>query len=297
MLVYCNGDSFTAGISLYDYVLPKYLGPMNKKQISSHSKNIKHFQKVKDTYDYKYVDYKSIKTINNTNLEFFDDKRLGAVQYSNVKHILEKQLAYPAQLEKVDSTIKTINAAIAGASITGIIYRTIIDLLDLKAAGQKIHRVVIQLTSASRGEFFSSIGKNLMTDLPLTHFNDPDHRRISKLVAITHTDEDFMIKYLYTVSMLKEVCLSITGKLPVIIDSYNGTFFDPVIKRLDDEIKNNNSSEYNHFNKLLEHSMYNIWNNNFMKNIANTVKRPLEHDEHYALTVHKKAAAELVELL
>jgi hypothetical protein len=97
--------------------------------------------------------------------------------------------------------------------------------------------------------------------------------------------------------MLKEVCLSITGKLPVIIDSYNGTFFDPVIKRLDDEIKNNNSGEYNHFNKLLEHSMYNIWNNNFMKNIADTVKRPLEHDEHYALTVHKKAAAELVELL
>tara|TARA_Y100000389_G_scaffold183648_1_gene201360 strand:+ start:876 stop:1769 length:894 start_codon:yes stop_codon:yes gene_type:complete len=297
MLVYCNGDSFTAGISLYDYVLPKYLGPMNKKQISNSSKNIKYFQKVKDTYDCKYVDYKSIKTINNTNLEFFDDKCLGAVQYSNVKHILEKQLAYPAQLEKVDRTIKTINAAIAGASITGIIYRTIIDLLDFKAAGQKIHRVVIQLTSASRGEFFSSIGQNLMTDRPLTHFNDPDHRRISKLVTITHTDEDFMIKYLYTVSMLKEVCLSITGKLPVIIDSYNGTFFDPVIKRLDDEIKNNNSGEYNHFNKLLEHSMYNIWNNNFMKNIANTVKRPLEHDEHYALTVHKKAAAELVELL
>ena len=56
-----------------------------------------------------------------------------------LKHILEKQLAYPAQLEKVDSTIKTINAAIAGASITGIIYRTIIDLLDFKAAGQKIN--------------------------------------------------------------------------------------------------------------------------------------------------------------
>ena len=297
MLVYCNGDSFTAGISLYDYVLPKYLGPMTKKQISNSSKNIKYFQKVKDMYDCKYVDYKSIKTINNTNLEFFDDNRLGAVQYSDVKHILEKQLAYPAQLEKVDKTIKTINAAIAGASITGIIYRTIIDLLDFKAAGQKIHRVVIQLTSASRGEFFSSIGQNLMTDRPLTHFNDPDHRRISKLVAITHTDEDFMIKYLYTVSMLKEVCLSITGKLPVIIDSYNGTFFDPVVKRLDNTIKNDNPSEYNQFEKILEHSMYNIWNNNFMKNIADTVKRPLEHDEHYALTVHKKAAAELVELL
>lgn len=297
MLVYCNGDSFTAGESLYDYVLPKYLGPMNKKEISTYSKNIKHFQKVKDTYDCKYVDYNSIKTINNTNLEFFDDKRLGAVQYCSVRNILEKQLAYPAQLEKVDKSINAINAAIAGASITGIVYRTIIDLLEFKAEGRKIHRVVIQLTSAGRGEFFSPNEKNLIMDRPFSYFNDSNHQRISKLVTITHTEEDFMVKYLYTVSLLKEVCLSITGKLPVIIDSFNGTYFDPVVKRLDNTIKNDNPSEYNQFEKILEHSMYNTWNNNFMKNIANTVKRPLEHDEHYALTVHKKAAAELVELL
>lgn len=296
MLVYVNGDSFTAGVGLYDYALPNYPGLFSFTDIESKKREIKDFADLKDRYLQKYIRYMDTHELKSS-LEFYDKFDDGLIKYHSVNNIFEKKLAFPNQIEKIDKSIKTINAAIPGASITGIVYRTVIDLLDYQAKGKKVDRVVIQLTSAGRDEFFAHNERNLMIDRPFHCFDDETHQKISKLLVTKYMHEDFMVKYLYTLSMLKQVCLTITGKLPIIIDSHNGNFFDSVISRLRNIIQNENPTEYEQFEKILEHSMYSIWNKNFMKNIANKLERPLEHDQHYGINVHEMTAIRVINLL
>lgn len=298
MLVYVNGDSFTAGVGLYDYILPQYPGLFSYNEIESRKKEIKSFMDIKDRYSQKYIRYNDTNVLQPS-LEFYDnfEDDSGLIRYHSVNNIFEKKLAYPAQIEKIDSSIKTINAAVPGASITGIVYRTVIDLLEYQAKSKKVDRVVIQLTSAGRNEFFAHTESNLMIDRPFNSFDEEIHQKISKLLVTRYMHEDFMIKYLYTLSMLKQVCISVTGKLPIIIDSHNGTFFDSVISRLSNIIRTLNPSEHDQFEKILEHSMYDIWNKSFMKNIADKLERPLEHDQHYGINVHKLTATGVVNLL
>jgi hypothetical protein len=297
MLIYCNGDSFTAGVGLGDYLIPTYPGVFSEDELESKKIEISKFSDTKSFfYRKKFVNYDEV-VDNKTVAKFYDDTNQSRVVYENVYSIVEKNLSYPAQLEKIDKSIKTINAARAGSSMGGICYRTILDLLNYKSQGIKIDLVIIQLTSIGRYEIFDTNQHDLMIDRPLSVFTDPLDINISKAIISRYTNEDYLIKFLFHLASLKETVISITGKSPLIIDSMNGEWILTNISSARHYIKNNNKECIDYFENLVNHSMINYSKLNLMRKCAKKIQRPFEHDGHYQIEVHKLTAQEIYKSL
>lgn len=197
MNIYCNGDSFTSGQEILDYQFEDFPG---------YSSNGSHLASDADRQ------WAAIR--NQKGARFF-----GSV---NNLQKQEKLSAWPGQLSKINSSIRAVNAGVPGSSMTGIANRTVVDLLQNRQA--KFDFVFIQLTSPTRFEFYNST-------LPESYFmrekaggwieNLPNEieREIARGYFKYYKDEDFSIKYLYTLINLKNAIKGITGTEPIFLMS------------------------------------------------------------------------------
>lgn len=297
MLVYCNGDSFTAGVHLSDHVYPKFPGTFTRDELKTKSAEIAQFVDVKTKYDRKFVRQDDLKN-RTDHLEFFDTMEPGRNIVQNCINELEKLYAYPAEIELLDSSIKTYNKGVPGASIGGICQRTILDLLELKSKNITVDAVVIQLTSIGRYEIYDFNHSYFILDRPLGYFKTSKlDQQISDAITLKYTDYDYVIKFLYHLITLKETVLSITGKLPILIDSMNGEHTQGLIKTTREHIKIVCPDSLEKFDLLVEHSMINTAHHMLMSNLAQQIERPYVFDGHYSAEVHKLTAQELIKLL
>jgi hypothetical protein len=299
MLVYFNGDSFTAGVGSADHIFPGYPGTFTDAEVKAQGPVIKAFKKIKDQYyKSKFLDYRKLFEQQNS-LEFFD-KAYGPgsiVSVSNSHNKFEKQYAYPAELERLDSSIKVINNAHPGASMGGIVKRTVLDLLEFKKQNVKVDLVVIQLTSLYRYEIFDCEFDNLIHDRPHDNFNSAAANKISDAVMMKYSDNDFTIKFLYELISLKETVLSITGREPLIIDSMNSQHLLTRLENLKGHVGIVNPDNLSVVHQLIEHSLITKVHPMFMQNQANKLERPYAYDGHVSAEVHKLTAQELIKLL
>ena len=130
MIVYCNGDSFVAGVELADYMLPEYPGcvPFHHDQETS-DRNLKWIRK---TYDMSH-EFGLIRKKKKYSLA-----------------IEEKNRAWPNKLKTLLGS-DVINSAQAGSSMDRIARTTISDLISLKKNHDDIV-AIIGTTGAARSE-------------------------------------------------------------------------------------------------------------------------------------------------
>jgi hypothetical protein len=297
MLIYANGDSFTSGVSLCDHIIPGYPGEFTaEEKNNTRKKETIEFDRVKNEYTNMYVENNKL-LIGDEDITFFKNTDVGLVRLYGNHDLLEHRYTYLAELEKLDKSIKTINGAIAGASIAGICHRTILDLLELKSKNIKVDRVIIQLTSTGRYELFKLNHKHFLYDRPIGHFNDYSSEELSKAVALSYDNANLLIKYMYHLSTLKETVQSITGKLPIIIDSTNGNHIVEHLLHTRQRVAKDPANDLNYFNNLVEHSMINQAHFNFMEKASLLTSKPYSYDGHFSKEVHKVTAKKLLELL
>ncbi len=295
-VIYCNGDSFTAGVNLCDYIFPGYLGYFTQTELSKLQKKIRKFESRKLYYQEKYVEYNKILE-GSTDLTFYDNLADGLAKLSGCHTFLEKKHTYLSEMERLDPTISTINNAVPGASMGGICNRTILDLLSLRDKGIKVERVIIQLTSLSRYEIYDSNHNRLMYDRPIGRFLNQKDNAIGNAVGLKYTNHDYVIKFLYHLTSIKETVISITGKPPIIIDSLNGASINTDILETRSHISENNNKNLHIIDSLIEHSMINTAHLNYMKICSKQVNRPFSYDGHYSEDVHKLTGQNLLGLL
>lgn len=300
MLIYCNGDSFTAGVGLCDHIFPDYPGQFTRDELKTKSALINKFAETKgEYYRTKHFKYLDLFAPNVDNIKFYDKPGLGCVSVPGGHQLIEKNFTYLAEMERLDPTIQTINSAKGGASMGGICNRTLLDLLNLKSKNIQVDRVIIQLTSIARFEIYDTNYKHFIFDRPLGHFNatDPGAVKISEAVLSRYTDNDYTIKFLYHLISIVEVIRSITGKPPIIIDSINGDHIDMSIRNARGHIGITNSTCWQQYEALVENSGIKTAHLNFMDNLAKNIERPYSYDGHFAANVHKETAVELLKLL
>lgn len=229
MLIYCNGDSFTAGAELADDLLPNWPGYSNTNKSNSAKEN---FLKFKDLALKKYVVKREEITTDSDTFTLYDaDKTYDFPVDPLLSGILqiEKNRAWPNKISLLDPSIKIINNSIGGAGITGICQRAIADLIELKEEGTTVDLVILQLTATIRYEIYDrDIYKNFMYERTVHSGLDdigawlhPDDCAIAHAVLKKYTGEDYIIKYLYTLCSAVESIKSLTGKYPLIVDSMN----------------------------------------------------------------------------
>lgn len=297
MLIYVNGDSFTAGVHLFDEIFPSYPGDFTCEELISRQSEIKKFEKFKSIFLQRYVDYEKLLDLD-VSLEFFDTRLPNMVKLANNINEAEKQKAYPAYIKSIDRSIEIINNAVPGASISGICYRSILDLLSLKGKGITVDCVIIQLTSLSRYEIFDHKHNRLLYDRPIGTFKDDLDNAIGNAVAKKYTDEDFLIKYLHHLTLIVETVRSVIGKNPILIDSNNEWILKIIDKTKDSLAKQRNPLQLERLDILLKHSLIETVKFNFMQDIALSIQeKGFVYDGHYSFNTHKEVAKKVLELL
>ena len=297
-LIYCNGDSFTAGVCLSDSVVPEYPGHFSRADLQFNQKVANRFRESKTKFmNTTFVDYDQIRDTKNLYIDFLENQELGSVPLGNHMSFLEKRMAFPAQLTKLNKNIEVINAAIGGASMGGIANRTILDLLEYKRKNVTIDKVLIQLTSTSRYEFFNiSSFQSFIYDGPIGHFPNDNQNKISELLSDAHSNQDQLIKYMYHMAAMCQLVNLITGKPPILIDSNNGPFIITDLHDTDKLIRETVPYNLDHWNSIRRHSMIDTTHFNFMENIAASIEKPHEWDGHYNVELHKLTAEKLINM-
>lgn len=297
-LIYCNGDSFTAGVCLSDSVVPEYPGHFSWEDLELKHKAVKRFKKLKTEFmNTTFVNYSQIIDPQNLHIDFLKNQELDSVKLGDQISVLEKKMAFPAQLTKLDKNIEVINAAIGGASMGGIANRTILDLLEYKRKNVTIDKVLIQLTSTGRYEFFNiSSFQSFIYDAPIGYFPNDNQNKISELLSDTHSNQDQLIKYMYHMAAMCQLVNLITGKPPILIDSNNGSFILTDLDDTDELIRETVPYNLDHWNSIRRHSMIDTTHFNFMENIAASIEKPHEWDGHYNVEVHKLTAEKLINM-
>lgn len=297
MLIYCNGDSFTAGVNLCDHIFPEFPGYFTKDELTTRAKEIKKFAKIKSRHcNDLYIEYNKV-LAGEENLQFHKYHLPGLAKLSGCHNKLEKKYSYPLKITELDSSIKVINAAIPGASMGGICNRTIVDLLSLKESNTRVDRVVIQLTSPLRYEIYDYTRDYLMYDRPLGQFQNDEDNRLSDAVAIRYTRHDYIIKFLYHLVPLTQIVTTITGTPPIYIDSINGEHINDHVLYTENYIQNNNNKNFSVYESLVNQSKIKEAHFNYMKKFSEQVKKPFSYDGHFSEEVHTLTAKGLLTLL
>lgn len=195
MNIYCNGDSFTAGSGIIDNLLPNFPGYHTS---GSHL--------VKD------IDIKWNQSRLQNGTEFFGSK------YAYIRK--QKDNAWPGQLAKIDSNLQVLNGAVDGASITGIANRTIIDLIANKNIKWDI--IFIQLTGLYRFEFYNleSNDRKYMKESTagwVEYIDNVYEKDIMKSYLKYYKEEEFILKYLYSLVNLRYAIKGLTDVNPIFL--------------------------------------------------------------------------------
>ena len=135
MIIYCNGDSFTSGHGLGDFLLPDYPGESDKAPGT-----VPHLGKwVANTYSAGYIHRSEL------------NKQI---------HAEETNRCWPTKLKKHGYNV--VNFAKAGASMQGISRATITDLIQLKELHSDILAIVsvppIERSEIYYGKMWVNVG-------------------------------------------------------------------------------------------------------------------------------------------
>lgn len=217
MFIYFNGDSFTAGAELIDETLPGF--PGLKPNIESKNFTTNNWFKTKNEH---------IKSWKNEYLQKCKDESWCATLSNllNAEHI---------------------NGAKSGSSMLGITTRTSVDLLKLKAQGIIPDAVIIQLTSNYRTAIYDAdaTDNNFVTDDFIINniFTEDPHSKKKNYVSAwvdLENYESMILRWLHQVHLLQHTVKSITGKMPILVDSIfmTGHFMNQLNKMRQLEIPN-----------------------------------------------------------
>ena len=297
-LIYCNGDSFAAGVCLADFIVPGHPGHFSFNDLQLEHKAVKRFKKLKIEFmNTTFVNYDQIIDPKNLHVDFLENQEFGSVPLGDHISFLEKKMAFPAQLTKIDKNIEFINASLGGASMGGIANRTILDLLEYKRKNITIDRVLIQLTSPSRYEFFNTFSSHsFINEGPIGFFPNDIQNKISESLLEIYTAPDQLIKYMYHMTTMCQMINLITGKPPILIDSCNGSFILDDLNDTERVIRENVPYNLDHWNSVRHHSMIDTTHFNFMQDIADLIEKPMVWDGHYNVEVHKLTAEKLINM-
>jgi hypothetical protein len=202
MNIYVNGDSYTAGSELTDWVLPGFPG-------------------------YNSVGSPIVKEVTKEAKEWHAHRYEVAIKYfGSIENYFkaERNLAWPAELHRLDPNLFVYNGGKNGASITGIAHRTIADLLMNKAQGIAFDRVFIQLTSCNRFEIYdvNIPQQKFIVDKQVGWIDtlpEKTQRELGKSYVAQYKDADYAIKFLYNLCTLKQAVKGLTGQEPIILSS------------------------------------------------------------------------------
>ena len=202
MNIYVNGDSYTSGTELTDCILPGFPG-----YSTTGSPIVKEVSKETKTWcAHKYpVAIKYFGSIENY-------------------YRIEKNLAWPAELGKLDPSLFVSNGSKNGASMTGIAHRTVADLLMNKAQGIAFDRVFIQLTGCNRFEIYdiNIPQQKFIVDKQVGWIDtlpEKTQRELGKSYVAQYKDADYAVKFLYNLCTLKQAVKGLTGQEPIILSS------------------------------------------------------------------------------
>jgi hypothetical protein len=197
MNIYCNGDSFTAGEELLDYLFPGW--PGYRSTGSFFAKDL----------DHRWA------AIRQTHAQTV----FGSMEYFNER---EKEQSWAGQLSKINKNISVINGAVSGSAIAGIANRTIVDLVKHK--DKQFDFIFIQLTGPNRIGFYNSnlAANYFMRERPIGQIDKfpPIEQEIAKKYILCYSDKEFAIQYLYTMIGLKYAVKGLTGQYPIFLSSH-----------------------------------------------------------------------------
>jgi len=184
MIVYCNGDSFVAGVELGDSILPEYPGavPFN----ASNDIRAKNKQWIDKTYDKSHA--------------------WSAIRHDNgpLIRLDEKNRAWPNKLGSLLG-IPVINSGLSGASMDRIARTSISDLIALKKQHERIV-AIIGTTEPGRAELANE--EYIWRDIIL-HINYEHDSLLNSLVKYkicNETEYHHMVNFLKNVILIKDFC-------------------------------------------------------------------------------------------
>lgn len=272
MNIYCNGDSFTAGGELLDFLLPEFPG----------------YRKEGDPF---FI----VNQLTKSEKEWYSNRiRLNLEKYGSMENFenAQRAAAWPKQLEKIDTSLNVNNAGSCGSSILGIANRTILDLLESKRKGIYYSYIFIQLTAANRIEIFDSEKPD---DLFLIErsagFIDTmpteSSRKIGKAIVTSYREEEYSLKYLFTLNLLIEAIKGITGITPIILGSCY-SFLRGIVGPIQnkEELKNNDQIKI----LLSNTNILSMSDDNVMETIHNKNNFLYCPCFHYEIRTHEEFA-------
>jgi len=292
--IFCNGDSFTAGVSLADFLIPTYKGPFELKEELLVQRQ-------------EFINFKNI--FLDTNYACWPD----LINYQPGQHIpfsikkaeqdwvklegnwdrIEKKHAWPKHLSSL-SNYNTYNYARGGNSIQSILLSTILGINALEKQGVKIDLVIIQITSLFRTEFFSAELPNIILSRNLGFPDEKFQKAVEEYVRVQ--DEcDLFIKYLYTLVAITEFVKLKTGRYPVYIDASFGEDIQKFKKIVLDIQKEDSIKDF--LFSLIELSRLETIHINFMLDTLSEISKPWENCGHYTEEGHVLTARKLINLI
>lgn len=260
-LVYVSGDSFTSGDELADTGLVGYPGLRPLKTVNPEIDHI-WFKKKPEIASKLAFDLKAE----------------------------SKKRSWPSKLES--SAITVVNSSYPGNSMESISKRVLIDLERIVP-----DVVIIQITGISRLNYTADTSPYFTASCPIFAIDSIEckseiHRRILKATAVSKTDDEFLIDYLYWLHIVNVTVKAKTGSYPILVDSCfldrNRVYFENI------NVKSND------LDILMSASRYNLVDKNSMSyfnkrlNTVNNVEyiMPLGH---YAENVHEEFAKYIAE--
>ena len=203
MLLYVNGDSFAAGSGLCD---------------AEYVDNFEYYLTAKDKrYIYTdYIDHRS-KCIENKRASANGD-----LFYSDL-YAKERERSWSATLGK-NIGAEVINSAEPGSSMEAILYRTLLDLIEMRKKDTVPDLVIIHITDPARITLLrdgriANIYKNKFNWIEslLLARHSPDHKVTELQAAILQlqSEIELALKMVLEIMLIKSIVKEMTGKYPV----------------------------------------------------------------------------------
>lgn len=208
MLIYCNGDSFTAGHGLGDDLIPTHPGYWNFIDSPNGPPP--------EMTDWVYGVGKGTRTQILQNMP--------GLEHKVRDH--EKLEAWPNLLNGLipDPHSTVVNASKQGSSLDSILTRMTIDLTRLQQSEIPVDAVIIQLTSFARMSYpaiepnDNYIDKDLILSMSWPGVPRRE-REISEWYLRNCQNTELLIRALRNIALIDATAHSLTGKKPIFVDS------------------------------------------------------------------------------
>ena len=192
MIIYCNGDSFTSGVDLADYLIPGYPGgtPISPRETGQQTPSIEICKNWhKNTYD--------------------NSHQLGKLRQTKMREIRNEEFnrAWPNKLHNL-SGYPVINNAQSGSSMDRIARTTVSDLISLKEEHANIISI-IGLTGIDRSELPSIHKSKYKMWVDIIHHRPnlyPEYKDIIDFKLQYETDYHCYTNFYKNIILVKNFC-------------------------------------------------------------------------------------------